>query len=66
MQNQNQKAQTPTKRMNSVHFQSLQLIDQYGIAQLRLNDLILGAQGINVFVFNNEFNGFFFRRETAG
>jgi endoglucanase len=35
--------------------------------QLQLNDLgYYEAQGINVFVFNNQFNGFFFDEKTAG
>jgi hypothetical protein len=35
--------------------------------QLQLNDSgYLEAQGVNVFVFNNQFNGFFFDEKTAG
>ncbi len=46
----------------------LQLIHHTVSAQqLRLNDLgYLEAQGINVLVFNNQFNGFFFDEKTAG
>jgi len=35
--------------------------------KLQLNDLgYFEAQGLNVFVFNNEYNGFFFDEKTAG
>jgi endoglucanase len=35
--------------------------------QLKVNDLgYFEAQGVNVFVFNNQFNGFFFDEKTAG
>ena len=35
--------------------------------QLKLNDLgYFETRGVNVFVFSNEFNGFFFDEKTAG
>ena len=35
--------------------------------QLKLNDLgYFEEQGVNVFVFSNQFNGFFFDEKTAG